>query len=329
MNSTAGNNHLIQQPPVQAMFIVPPHVHILDITGPAHIFYEAAWYGAPVQSIFSGIFPDQSTSVSSCALAFDKLTPYHEAALRPGDLVIVPGLEAQLLLNDDFLASSRPFQQWLYAQHQKGVRICSTCTGAFLLAEAGLLDGRACTTHWKYLDRFAKRYPKAKLHSNRLFVEEENIYTSAGVSSGIDLALYLVEQLWGAHFSAQVAKEVVIYYRRTQDDPQLSVFTQYRNHLDNRIHTVQDRLAQSLHQKLRIENLADEVSMSPRNLTRLFKKTSGITIGAYLEKLRAERAGQLMNEGHTLQAAALQCGLKSPQQLRRLLNRRGTVKSSG
>ena len=199
--------------------------------------------------------------------------------------------------------------------------ICSTCTGAFLLAEAGLLNGRACTTHWKYMERFARRYPQARLQANRLFVQQDGIYTSAGVSSGIDLALFLAEELWGAHFSAQLAKEVVIYFRRTENDPQLSVFTQYRNHLEQRIHTVQDRLAQSLDRKLNIDLLAEEVSMSPRNLTRLFKNTSGITIGHYLAQLRAERAEQLMGEGHTLKAAALQCGLKSPQQLRHLLNR--------
>ena len=310
-----------KHPPVRAVFMIPPLVHLLDITGPAHIFYEAACYGAPVQSIFSAVFSDRTDSDSSCSLAFTKLTPYDQLQLSAGDIVFIPGLESSLLLTDDFLHDSRPFQYWLAEQHRKGVRICSTCTGAFLLAAAGLLTGRACTTHWKYMERFARRYPQARLQANRLFVEEDHIYTSAGVSSGIDLALYLTEQLWGAHFAAQVAKEVVIYFRRTPEDPQLSIFTQYRNHLDQRIHIVQDRLAQSLSQKLSIEALADEVSMSPRNLTRLFKKTNGITVGAYLEKLRAERAGQLIGEGHTLQAAALQCGLKNSQRLRQLLNR--------
>jgi transcriptional regulator GlxA family with amidase domain len=199
------------------------------------------------------------------------------------------------------------------------VIICSVCTGAFLLAAAGLLDGRHCTTHWKYADRFKSQYPKAKLQTNRLFVTEDNIYTSAGVSSGIDLALYLTEQLWGPHFATQLAKEVVIYFRRTIDDPQLSVFMQYRNHLDNRIHQVQDRLSQSLDHKFSIDELAVEVNMSTRNLTRAFKKTTRITIGEYLEKLRIERAQQLIADGHTLEATALHCGLKSVNRLKQLL----------
>ena len=309
-----------KQKSLQAVFMIPPKVHLLDITGPAHIFYEAACYGAPVTSLFSSIVTNQSEAVSSSALAFHQLTPFDQLNLNSGDLVFVPGLDSMLLLDNHFIETTRAFQYWLKAQHQKGVIICSVCTGTFLLAAAGLLDNRDCTTHWKYAERFKQQHPKARLQTNRLFVKENNIYTSAGVSSGIDLALYLIEQIWGAHFAAQIAKEVVIYFRRTIDDPQLSVFTQYRNHLDDRIHQVQDILSQSLDSKLSIDELAAGVNMSPRNLTRSFKKTTQITIGEYLDKLRTERAEQLINEGHSLQATALHCGLKSVNSLRQLLN---------
>lgn len=305
----------------QVVFTLPPHVHLLDITGPAHIFYEASCYGATLKLLFSSIFAGESEGVSSATLSFTHLVPFDELDLREGDMVFVPGLDAALLLNDDFLRSSHAFQQWLVKQYEKGVIVCSVCTGAFLLAEAGLLDGRICTTHWKYTARFSQRYPKARLQVNRLFVQEDHLYTSAGVSAGIDLALHIVEQLWGAHLAAQVAQEVVIYFRRTPDDPQLSVFTQYRNHLEHRIHSVQDRLMRSLQEKLSIELLANEVNMSPRNLTRLFKKTTNLTIGAYLDKLRAARATQLVKEGQTLHAAANQCGLRSTNQLRRVMKK--------
>jgi len=309
-----------QQAPLQAVFMIPPKVHLLDITGPAHIFYEAECYGAPVKSLFSTITTNQTESVSSSTLAFHQLTPYNELILKPGDLIFVPGLDQSLLLDNQFIEATRPFQYWLKAQHQNGVIVCSVCTGTFLLAAADLLDNRECTTHWKYTERFKHLHPKARLQTNRLFVKQDNIYTSAGVSSGIDLALYLIEQIWGAHFAAQIAKEVVIYFRRTIDDPQLSVFTQYRNHLDDRIHHVQDVLSQSLGRKLSIDELAAEVNMSARNLTRSFKKTTQITIGEYLDKLRIERAEQLINDGHSMQAAALHCGLKSVNSLRHLLN---------
>lgn len=309
----------MQQPDRQAVFVVPPRVHLLDVTGPAHIFYEAACYKAAVKLYFCTVYSNEFEAGSSCELAFHKLVPYDALTLQHGDLVFIPGLDAGLLLSNRFLAGTRPFQQWLREQHAKGVMICSVCTGAFLLAAAGLLDNRACTTHWKYTDRFKKAYPQARLLSNRLFVNDAGIYTSAGVSSGIDLALYLVEQLWGAHFAAQVAKEVVIYFRRTIGDPQLSIFTQYRNHLNERIHRVQDLLCQSLDKKQSLASLAEQVNMSPRNMTRAFKAATNITIGYYLDKLRLERATQLMAEGHTMQSAALQCGFKTTASLRKLL----------
>jgi transcriptional regulator GlxA family with amidase domain len=306
--------------PVQIVCVVPPKVHLLDITGPAHIFYEAISYGAPIKLFFSNIHAQESTIESSSSLFLSQLTDFNTLQLNKGDLVFIPGLESDILLSEHFLSNtSRPFQQWIQEQHRKGVIICSVCTGAYLLAEAGLLNGRACTTHWKYTTRFSNRYPQAQVQQNRLFIKEDNIYTSAGVASGIDLALYVVEQLFGAHFAALIAKEVVVFLRRTPDDPQLSVFMQYRNHLEDRIHRVQDLLANSLEKKLNIEDIAQQVHMSGRNLTRLFRKTTAISIGQYTDRLRTERAQQLLREGHTLQATANLCGLKSTNQLRQLL----------
>jgi transcriptional regulator GlxA family with amidase domain len=317
-----------KQPAIRAVFVIPPKVHLLDITGPAQIFHEAALNDAAVELIFGSIFTGETASVSSSMLSFDRLTPFNQIQLNRCDLIFVPGIDSSLFSDKAFMDASRPFLYWLNVQHKNGVIICSICTGAFFLAESGLLDGRACTTHWGFTERLKKHYPRIRLQTNRLFVEEDGIYTSAGVSSGIDLSLYLVEQLWGAHFAAQIAKEAVIYFRRGLDDPQLSVFTQYRNHLDHRIHQVQDILTQSLDHKFTIDELAEKVNMSARNLTRLFKKTTQITIGAYLDQLRAEHAEKLMAEGHTLLAAALHCGLKSTNQLRHLIGRKQRSKDA-
>jgi transcriptional regulator GlxA family with amidase domain len=306
--------------PVQVVFVIPPGVHLLDITGPAHIFYEALSYGAPLKLYFCNLHAKETSIESSSSLFLSQLTDFNTLSLNKGDLVFVPGLDVALLLDDHFLStSSKPFQQWMQAQHQNGVIICSVCTGAYLLAEAGLLNNRLCTTHWKYIERFTQCYPLAQVQQNRLFIKEDNLYTSAGVASGIDLSLFLIEELFGAAFSAQVAKEVVVFLRRAPADPQLSVFMQYRNHLEDRVHQVQDILAQSLEKKLNIEVLAEQVHMSGRNLTRLFRKTTNISIGQYTDQLRTERAQQLLREGHTLQTTANLCGLKSTNQLRQLL----------
>jgi transcriptional regulator GlxA family with amidase domain len=314
--------------PVQVVFIIPPAVHLLDITGPAHLFYEASCCDLPISLLYCSIIKNSVGAVSSAKLEFAGLTPFTEVQLKAGDLVFIPGMESSLLLGPDFLNDTRHFQYWLRKQHEQGVIIASVCTGAFLLAETGLLDAKICTTHWKYLDRFKQRYPKAKVQTNRLFVYQDNIFTSAGVSSGVDLSLYIIEFLWGPYVASKIAKEVLVYFRRTVDDPQLSVYTQYRNHIDQRIHAIQDHLVKSFHHKLNLPELANDFNMSPRNLSRLFKKTLGTTIGEYLNILRSEHAKQLLKEGCTVQSTALQCGLKSTNQLRKMLSRCNSAEHS-
>lgn len=163
------------------------------------------------------------------------------------------------------------------------------------------------------------------LEKDRLFVSSDNIHSSAGVSSGIDLSLYLVESLFGTKMALDIAKEVVIYLRRSPSDPQLSIFLQYRNHLNHRIHTAQDYLTNHLAESPTAEAIAQQVHMSKRNLTRLFKKTTGITIGEYVEKLRVEKAITLLAKGHKVLFTANQCGLKSSNQLRSILKKHQTI----
>lgn len=293
---------------------------MLDVSGPIHIFYEAREYDAPLETYFITLNEKQEIT-SSAGIVFHKLQHYHDFNLSENDWLFIPGLTADLISNLEFENGNQPFYGWIRAQYRQGAKICSICTGAYLLGQAGLLDGKKCTTHWKYLDDFKARFPKADLLNDRLFVRDDRLYSSAGVSSGIDLALFLLEEAFGPVFATKIAKEVVVYLRRTEADPQLSVFLQYRNHIDNRIHEVQDFLGQHLEQKMKIDFLADHVNMSPRNLTRLFKKTVGITIGIYHDKLRVERALQLLADGQKVEAVALSCGLQSTNQLRSLLKK--------
>lgn len=307
-------------PNFRAFFVVPPAVQLLDISGPAHLFYEAKAYGATVENIFLSL--TNSAQEASCSgLFLGNLKNFEDFILGPTDWVFLPGLESGLLLHPDFQKNNLPFYNWLNQQYNAGSKICSVCTGAYLSAQAGLLTNKECTTHWKFLEDFTARYPKARVLKDRLIVKDGNLYSSAGVSSGIDLALYLLEEAFGPVFASKIAKEVVIFLRRTENDPQLSVFLQYRNHIENRIHKVQDTLAQTLHHKSSIEKLAGDIHMSPRNLTRLFKKTTGITIGNYLDKLRVEKALRLLSEGEQVDVISNACGLSSSNQLRTLLKK--------
>ena len=160
-----------------------------------------------------------------------------------------------------------------------------------------------------------------QLKRNRLFVEDERILSSAGISAGIDMALFLIERDCGKRFVVEIAREVVLYFRRGEEDDQLSPFLQFRNHLDDRIHNLQDYLDHHFSEKLTLDALADKVHTSPRNLTRRFKHVTGITIGEYIQKIRLEKARNLIKEGEKMEAVAKQLGYNSTSQLYRSLKR--------
>ncbi|MEM8893345.1 MAG: DJ-1/PfpI family protein [Bacteroidota bacterium] len=302
-------------------FAVFPGVHLLDLTGPAHLFYEARDYGAPYQLKYFAVDHNEKIE-SSAGLQLSELVGFEELSLNDRDVIIIPGMIADYYLEQDITEILAPFLQWLRAQSEASVTICSVCTGAFILAASGLLNGKVCTTHWRYCDRFSDRYPNIELVRNRLFVESGNILTSAGVSSGIDLSLHLIERHQGGKFAADVAREVVLYLRRGEDEPQLSVFLRYRNHLVDPVHAVQDYLSAHMDRHTNLQELADIAHTSERNLTRMFKKVTGITIGCYQDQLRIERADQLIKEGNKMELVARECGYADVSQLYKLLKKR-------
>lgn len=292
------------KPAFTVVFVVPPQVHMLDLAGPVHLFYEAAAFGAGITLKYISLQEGCSEATSSSGFPFARLESFSSLSLREGDIIFVPGLDASLLTDPLFLTSVAPFLHWLQEQYKKGINLGAICTGAFLLAEAGLLDGKQCTTHWRYLQSFRSRYKEVAARTNRLFVMCEGIYTSAGVASGIDLALFMLEERFGSRLGSTIAREVVIYFRRGTGDPQLSPFLQYRNHLEERVHVVQEWMSEHLQEKCSLEQLAELAHTSPCNLTRLFREATGITIGQYLEKLRLERAIRLLGEKSKVEAVA-------------------------
>ncbi|GAA0879738.1 DJ-1/PfpI family protein [Algoriphagus jejuensis] len=304
----------------RAFFAVPPKVHLLDLSGPAHAFYEAQVLNPAIEIYFVSL-NGNSEERSSPGLGLNSLLDFRDFELGPSDWLIIPGLESEIYLREGFYRTVQAFLDWVKVQAEKGAKVCSVCTGTFLLAQSGALEGKSCATHWKYAQIFKQSFPQSFLCEDRLFVKDQNVYSSAGVASGIDLSLYLLEEVFGPLFTIQVAKEMVVYLRRSQDDPQLSVFLQFRNHLENRVHEVQDLLSHHLEEPLSQDDLAERVHMSPRNLSRLFKKTTGITLGAYREKLRLEKAVQLVVLGEKIESVALSCGLRSANQLRSLLKK--------
>ena len=297
------------------IFFIPPKVQVLDLTGPVQVFYEANGYGANYELQYISI---NNKLVSAVGLPFGQISHYTEAVLNPGDYIFAPGAEMNYLRSASF-KRQREFFTWLRSMPKHEVSVCSVCTGAFILAEAGLLDNKRCTTHWKRLEELRKSYPAVKAEPNILYTHDDYIYTSAGVTSGIDLSLAIVDEHYGPLFTQKVARELLVYHRRSQNHSQQSIYLDYRNHLHPGVHQLQDWLIENLHTKTKIEDLAELVNMSARNMTRAFKNATGITINDYMKRLRLEKAATLANNPeYGTEYIAGQVGYTNARQLRRI-----------
>lgn len=294
------------------IFFLFEGVHLLDLAGAVTVFYESGCLGKPYELCYVSPYPQP---ISSSGLGFNNIKPLEEITINKDDLIIVAGMEiAKWNRADDAL-----WIPWLQNAAAIGAKVCSVCTAAFALAAAGLLEGRQCTTHWAWTAALQQAYPRIKVQENLLYVKSDQIYTSAGIATGIDLALFLLEEQHGVAFACQVAKDMVVYVRREGKDQQDSIYIQNRQHINHQIHQVQDYISQNLRQKLSIPELAETIHTSPRSLTRLFKSATGITIGQYIHQLRREKALHLLKEDYKIAWIALECGFKSPNQLRQML----------
>jgi len=296
-------------------FIVPPAVELLDLAGPVQVFTEARFQGFDISIQFYSL---HSKITSKAGLSFGKVQNYRKAKLRNGDFLFIPGVEYKTL--ETYLKGQKSFLKWLGQTAENGVNVCSVCNAAFILGDAGLLDDIECATHWRRSDSLQKKFPKTKVLTDVLFVKNGNIYTSAGVAAGIDLALYILEELTDPLFVNKVARGLVVYHRRSHTHTQQSIYLDYRNHVNPKIHQVQDFVIEHIGNSFSLAQLADRVCMSPRNLSRVFKEMTGITVLDYLTKLRMEKAKTLKNNPElTVGFIASECGFKSPRQLQRIL----------
>jgi transcriptional regulator GlxA family with amidase domain len=279
------------------------------MAGPVQVLYEAAHLGGAYELSYCGV----SSSVRSAqGLVLSDLKPLPK--VEEGDLVLVPGMSSATLDRLDHVPVA-----WLRRARDVGAHIASVCSGAFALARAGLLDDRRCTTHWKVIERLRSEYPRALVIDNRLFVEDGGVISSAGVASGIDMALALVEQDHGPLVASRVAREMVVYVRRSGDQEQRSVYLDHRSHLHPGVHLAQDFIIQHPERKSTIAELARVAAMSPRNLTRVFRLATGITPKQFASKVKLQVARDLVDDPQrTVEAIAASCGFEDSRQLRRL-----------
>jgi transcriptional regulator GlxA family with amidase domain len=208
---------------------------------------------------------------------------------------------------------------WIRRATATARRVSSICSGGFLLARAGVLEGKACTTHWKMIPLLREWSPGSRVLENRLFVRDGNIVTSAGLASGIDLTLACLQEDWGARVAAKVAREMVVYVRRNGETEQESVYLQHRDHVHPGVHRVQDWIVEHPDERPTLDTLAEIAAVSPRHLTRLFREATGITLVAFAHKVKLEVARALAeNPALTMDAIAARCGFGDARHLRRL-----------
>ena len=296
--------------------MLPPDLILLDLAGAADAFRIAASMGLPVRLRMLAPIEDGDTAMTALGVGLagvESLPPQLDAHA----MIVVCGASGsgEQVLS---LPANKALIEWLRRHGSHGRRLACVCSGALLAAAAGLLDGRRCTTHHSLLDALRRLTPTAEVLDSRVFVEDGEVYTSAGITAGIDLALHLIAGLGSSRLAAAVAREMAVYMRRASGDPALSPWLEGRNHMNTAIHHVQDTLAKAPEQDWPLARLADIGHLSVRSLTRHFREASGMSINAYHARLRLALARQALASGDSVERAAERAGLGSARQLRRL-----------
>ncbi len=223
----------------------------------------------------------------------------------------MPGGDGTRLPQDDLVG-------WLRAHAGRAERLVSVCTGAFLLAEAGLLDGRRVTTHWASCDTLAERFPGVRVDPDPIFVRDGHVATSAGVTAGIDLALALVEEDLGREAALTVARYLVVFLRRPGGQAQFSAQLRAQSARREPLRDLQGWISDHPGADLSVEALAERVGLSPRQFARAFTAEVGVTPGRYVDRVRLEAARRLLEDSSRgIEQVARDCGYGTPEAMRR------------
>jgi transcriptional regulator GlxA family with amidase domain len=315
---------VIGQPRRIVILGLPP-VDALDVIGPAEVFASANYLHAgasvPYQLELVCVGSDkQLQSETGIALLGHRTLEQERQEGKPIDtLIVASGFKSIENLNAGAI-------EWLRKRSKAIRRVCSICVGAFALAEAGLLDGRRATTHWRMAQRLAELYPNVEVDPNPIWVKDGNVYTSAGVSSGIDLALSLVEEDLGDEVVVNIAKNLVLFLRRPGGQAQFSVSLQSQAAAGSSLDELCTWISENLHTDLTVEILASRLSTSVRTLIRLFQRELDITPAKYVENVRVEAVARALELGARSMDEIARCyGYRSVDVLRKAFIRRTGV----
>jgi len=299
-------------PPRPIEILAFPGVNVLDVTGPLQVFASAnelAVQRGHAPPYAPRVIAASRTIPCSAGLAlFTEALPDMEAPL---DTLIVPGGDGV-----DRAAEDEGLVTWLRARSSAARRTASICTGAFLTAAAGLLDARSAVTHWERCDELARRFPSVRVEMDPIFINDGPMWSSAGVTAGIDLCLALVEQDLGYEIALAIARDLLVYLKRPGGQAQYSAMVRLQG--SNRFTELHDWIRENLRSDLSLARLASRCGMSERNLSRRYLEETGTTPARGVERLRIEAARTLLAETKLpVKRVAAECGFQNEETLRR------------
>lgn len=299
----------------EVVFALLPNVVLLDVAGPADAFRNA---GGKVPGSYRLRFAAPEPRLQAAVgLQLSALEPL-PVRLAPGTILVLTGLAGI----DPHEPATRCLIEWLRSGVADPALLLCVCSGSVLAARAGLLAGRECTTHHAHIEELRRAEPRARVLENRIFVEDGPVFTSAGVTAGIDLALHVIGRQLGAPVAADVARDLVVYLRRAGTDPALSPWLMHRNHLHPAVHRVQDAVAHDPSSAWSSAELSAVACTSSRNLARLFAEHARCSPLDYVQLMRFAFARQLVTRTRLdLERVAAKAGFRSAQHLRRVWSR--------
>jgi transcriptional regulator GlxA family with amidase domain len=282
-------------------------VQVLDVTGPLEVFSNAPSYEVLLGNPGSG-----TTLQTHRHIALSGATPIAEISGPIDTLIIAGGPGAESGVYD------HQFVSWIAETGGRARRVASICTGAFLLAAAGLLDGKQAATHWNFCDRLAKEFPKVQVRPEPIYLRDGAVYTSAGITAGIDLCLALVEEDHGHQVALNVARFLVMFLIRPGGQAQFSHMLSRQAVTSQPLRELQVWMLENLREELTVEKLADRLGMSARNFTRVCLRETKMNPGQFVDRMRVEAAQQLIDSSSIgLKEIADRCGFNSADAMRR------------
>lgn len=289
----------------------PPPVQILDVTGPLEVFSTLSGYEVTLVESDRGGSLETSRGIGLAgAVSRESVTGHIDTLIIAGG----PGAESGRY--------DQGYVEWIAEASKRSRRVAAICTGAFLLAAAGVLDDKRAVTHWSFCDRLAKEFPKVRVEPDPIFLRDGAVYTSAGITAGIDLCLSLVEEDHGHEAALSVARQLVMFLVRPGGQAQYSHMLSRQATSSEPLRELQVYMLENINADLSVETLAERMHMSPRHFSRICLRETKMNPGQWVERLRVEAAQQMIDStSRGLKEIAEACGFGSADSMRRVFLR--------